>query len=506
MKSMRSSWLALIPVGLGLFMVLLDVSVLNVALPRIAEDFHAKMSDIQWILNAYTLTMVILLVLAGRIGDMVRRDRYFMAAMALFAFSSFLCAHSWSVGSLIAFRALQAVGGAMLSGNVLAIIVELFPPGKRGAAMGLNSILTASSFTLGPIIGGWLTTNLSWHWVFYLNVPVGIIALTLAWLFLPPLEARERIPIDMFGAMLLAIALGSLTLGIIKGQDWGWWNEKTKACFIIAIPYLLAFAARELSYDYPLLDLSLFRIRNFSVGILALSILFFGMAASLFVLPYFLQGIKALTAEESGYWMLALPLMNTFIAPLAGRLSDRVNPKYLMCVGPILFAIGLQNLTGIKESVSYWEFFFQLLPMGIGMGLLMSPAFNVIMASVPPAKAGMANGTIRSVNTLSQAMGVAVGGVLLTNRMKEWIPGYGNQIPDPGTMAMLKSFASFNPLPLVEMVDGFIDSMHFVFSLVVWLPILSMLIILLFLSGEEHLKRMRIAKAMTEEKGASRKV
>jgi EmrB/QacA subfamily drug resistance transporter len=499
----HNPWISLIPVGLGLFMVLLDVSVLNVALPRIAEDFHARMSDVQWILNAYTLTMVVLLVLAGRIGDMIRRDRYFMAAMGLFAFSSFLCAQAWNVTSLIAFRALQAVGGAMLTGNTLAIIVELFPPGKRGAAMGLNSILTASSFTLGPIIGGWLTTNLSWHWVFYLNVPVGILAFSLAWLFLPPLGAMERIPIDVLGTILLAIALGSLTLGIIKGQDWGWWNEKTLACFIIAIPHFLAFAARELSYEFPLLDLSLFRIRNFSVGILALSILFFGMAASLFVLPYFFQGIKALTAEESGYWMIALPLMNTFVAPLAGRLSDRINPKYLMCAGPLLFAIGMYNLTGIRESVSYWEFFFELLPMGIGMGLLMSPAFNVIMAAVPPAKAGMANGTIRSVNTLSQAMGVAVGGVLLTNRMKSWMPGYGNQIPDPGTMAMLKVFANLNPLPLIEMTEGFIDSMHFVFSLVMWLPVISMLVILFFLSGEEHLNRMNKVRITAEAAEAS---
>jgi len=230
----RSSWLALIPVGLGLFMVILDVSVLNVALPSIAEDFHARMSDVQWVLNAYTLTMVVLLVLAGRVGDMVRRDRYFMAGMGLFALSSFLCAQSWNIGSLIAFRSLQAVGGAMLSGNTLAIITELFPAGKRGAAMGLNAILIASSLTLGPIIGGWLTTHLSWHWVFYINVPVGVVSIALAWLLFPPLGAKEKVPIDFAGALLLTIGLGFLTLGIIKGQDWGWTNEKTVASFIVA--------------------------------------------------------------------------------------------------------------------------------------------------------------------------------------------------------------------------------------------------------------------------------
>ncbi len=488
----KSSWLALIPVGMGLFMVLLDVSVLNVALPSIAQDFKAKMSDVQWILNSYTLTMVVLLVLAGRIGDMVRRDRYFMAGMALFTVSSFLCAQSWSIGSLIIFRVLQAVGGAMLSGNTLAMIADLFPPGRRGAAMGLNSILIASSFTLGPIIGGWLTTHLSWHWVFYLNVPVGIASFLLSYLLLPPLEAKERVPVDYIGAILLAIALGSLTLGIINGQDWGWKDEKTIASFVVGIFYLVAFSLREISYEYPLLDLSLFKIRNFTTGILAVSILFFGISSSLFIIPYFLQGIKSLSAADSGYWMVVLPLMNTFFSPLAGRLSDRMNPKYLMIAGPILFTFGMFNLSRIHEGITYWEFFAKLMPMGIGMGILMSPSFNVIMASIPPEKVGMANGTIRSVNTLSQAMGVAVGGVLLTNRMKDWLGNYGNQIPDPGTMNLLKIFSIMgNPAPLIGMVEGFMDSMHYLFSVMMWLPVLSMLVVLLFLSGEEHLRRMR---------------
>jgi EmrB/QacA subfamily drug resistance transporter len=482
------SWLALIPVGMGLFMVLLDASVLRVALPRISQDFHATMSDIQWISNAYTLTMVALLVLSGRIGDMIRRDHYFISAMGIFTLSSFLCAQAWSVASLIVFRALQAIGGAMLSSNVLAIITELFPPGKRGAAMGINSVMTASSFTLGPIIGGWLTTNLSWHWVFYLNVPVGIFSILLSFALLPPLEPKIRVPVDFSGAALLGISLSLLTLGITNGQVWGWWNRKTIACFVVSIPYLAAFIGRELSYDYPLLDFSLFRERNFSVGIVAITILFFGLSASLFVLPYFLQGIKALTAEESGYWMVSIPLINTFVAPLAGKLSDKINPKYLMSLGPLFFALSLYLLTNISIDVSYWEFFIELIPMGIGMGLLMSPSYNVMMSSIPKQKIGMANGVVRSINTLAQAMGVAIGGVLISQKMNDWLPGYGGWIPDPGTMNMLKILAKTgSPLPLIAMVKGFTDSMHYVFSLVVWLPVISSAIIFLFLRGEEHL-------------------
>ncbi len=491
---MRSSWLALIPIGLGIFMVLLDVSVLNVALPRIAEDFNAKASDVQWILNAYTVTMVVLLVLAGKLGDMFRRDYYYMVGMILFGLSSYLSAEAWDVQSLIIFRIFQAFGGAMLSGNALAIMVEIFPPGKRGAAMGLNAILTASAFSLGPIIGGWLTTNLSWHWVFYINVPVSIAAVAMAWLFLPPMPAKTKEPIDFIGLMLMATGLGALTLGIIKGQDWGWWNQKTLACFIVAFPYLLAFAVRELTCSYPLLDLSLFRIRNFTVGLVALSVLFAGLSASLFILPFFLQGIKGLTAEEAGYWLVAIPITNAVISPLAGRLSDRMNPKYLMAAGPVFFVLGLYFLSTIDVDIGYWELFPKLMTLGVGIGLLMAPAFNVIMASVPPQKAGMANGTLRTFNTLAQALGIAVGGVLITEKMKSLIHGYGNRLPDPGMMGMLKMLALFGkPAPLVVMSDSFMESLHYLFTSVLWLPILSLVIVVLFLSGEEHLRRMAIS-------------
>jgi EmrB/QacA subfamily drug resistance transporter len=396
---------------------------------------------------------------------------------------------------MIAFRALQAVGGTILSGNTLAIAAELFPAGRRGEVMGLNAILMASSFTLGPIIGGWLTTHLSWHWVFYINVPIGIIAIVGALFTLPPLGGKEKVPVDWVGAILLSVGLGALTLGIIKGQDWGWWDEKTISCFIIAFPYLLAFSVWEVTFQYPMLDLSLFKIRNFSVGVAATSILFFGVSASIFVFPYFLQGLKFLTAEEAGYWLVAIPIMNTFVAPVAGRLSDSINPKYLMGVAPLLFALGLVNVTTIDVNISYWEFFLRIAPMGIGMGMLMSPSFNVILSSVPIEKAGMANGTLRSVNTLAQAMGIAVGGVLLTTRMKDWIPGYGNQIPDPGTMRVLLTQAQYgNPLPLMEMVEGFVDSMHFVFSVMIIFPLLTSLVIVLFLRGREHIEKVRAAR------------
>ncbi len=489
--SLIKSWLAFLPVSAGLFMVLLDVSVLNVALPQIAKDLGATMSDLQWIVNAYTLTMAVLLAISGRLGDMIRRDRFFIAGMVIFTASSFLCAQSWSVESLIAFRVLQAVGGTILSGNTLAIAAELFPPGRRGEVMGLNAILMASSFTLGPIIGGWLTTHMSWHWVFYINIPVGIFAILGALVLLPPLGAREKMTLDLPSVAVFAVAIFTLTLGIIEGQNWGWRDEKTLSCFLISIPYLFAFIFREINYESSLIDLNLFKIRNFSVCIAATSILFFGISASLFVLPYFLQGLKFLSAEEAGYWMIAMPLMNSITAPIAGRISDRMNPKYMMAFGAALYSFGLFNLSKIDLDIGFWDFLILTVPMGIGMGMLMSPSMNVILSSVPIEKAGMANGVLRLMNTIGQTLGVAVGGVLVTAKMSEYIPNYGNQVPDPGTMSFLVSIARFNQIPLALMTESFLEGMHYVFLTMLPVPLVVSMIILIFLHNPHPLQKRR---------------
>ncbi|HDD36543.1 MAG TPA: DHA2 family efflux MFS transporter permease subunit [Archaeoglobus veneficus] len=488
----QKPWISVIPVIIGVFMVMIDVSILNVALPKIAEEFNASASDVQWILNAYTVTLVVLLILAGKIGDMVSRNYYYSAGMAIFTIGSYLCAESWDVSPLIAFRVFQAIGGAIMLGNSLAIMVELFPPGKRGTVMGINAILISSAFSLGPIIGGWLTTHLSWHWVFYINIPIGILGVVCGIALLPPLGKKVKEPIDFVGLALLSIGLGFLTLALIKGQDWGWTSQKTIASFIIAFPYILAFIVRELTYHHPLLDFTLFKVRNFSIGILGIFFMFTGVTAALFILPFFLQGIKGLTAEESGYWLIAIPIMNSFIAPVAGRLSDTINPKYTMCIGPIFFVLGLLMLSNIDINIGFWEMFLILSFLGIGLGLVVSPSFNVIMSAVPPQKAGMANGVVQTINSLGRTMGVALGGVIITGKMNDLVPGYGNQLPDPGKIMMLKSLAirGFSG-PLILMVNAFMESLHHLFVQLVFFPIASLFVILLFLSGKEHLKKMR---------------
>ncbi len=494
MSKRSNPWLCLIPVAMGVFMCVLDMSVLNVALPVITQEFGASASDVQWLLTAYLITFVVLLTTFGRIGDMVQRNLLYTAGMAIFAFGSYLCATSWNIGVFILFRIFQAIGGAIMMGNSMALITELFPPGQRGMAMGVQSILIASSFALGPVVGGWITTHLSWHWIFYINIPIGLLGITLGLILLPPLGQKVKEPIDVIGLILLAIGLGSFTLGVIKGQDWGWDSEKTLACFIIAISYLIAFAMREITFEHPLLDLRLFKIRNFVVGIVGLFFVSMGLSASIFLLPFFLEGIKGLNAEECGIWLLPLPLINIFTAPLAGRLSDRINPKITMCVGPVMFATGLFLLSKVEVDVTYWELAPIFVVLGSGMGLLMPAAMNVMMSSVPAEKAGMASGTIQTSNSLARAMGVTVGGVLFTGKLNEIIPNFGNRMPNPMELQFLAMFGK--PSAYVAVVEAFMESFHHVFLGVEPFIIFSFCVILLFLRGEEHLRRVRRAKAM----------
>ncbi len=490
-----SPWLSLIPVVVGTFMVVLDMSILMVALPKITQDFQATASEVQWLLNAYLITLVVLQTIFGKIGDATRRDLFYAAGMAIFLTGSYLSAKSWCISVFILFRVIQAVGGAIIMGNGLALVTELFPPGKRGAAMGVESILIAASFALGPVIGGWLTTNLSWHWVFYINVPVGLFGVLTAFLLFPPLGNVSKEPLDYIGVILLAVGLGFFTLAVIKGQDWGWWNRKTIWSFIISFAWLTAFIMRELNYEYPVLDLSLFKIRNFSAPMVALFFMSWGMAAAIFLIPYYLQDVLRLTAESAGLWMLPMSSVNLVVAPITGKLSDRINPQIMMCLAPFVFISGLVMLSNIGVNNDFYSLVLPFLALGSGIGMIMPAAMNVMMSAVPKEKAGMASGTIQTSNSLARSIGISFGGAVLTGKMNELIVNAGNRIPSPQEIKLLGLLAvKGNPLPLLEIVDAFLKGLHAVFISAIPIIVLSLIISVFFVSGEEHLRKVGTTK------------
>ena len=484
MSNSKNPWIAFIPVIIGVFMAVLDASILMVALPKITQEFQATAADIQWILDSYLLTLVILLIVFGRLGDIFNRKIIYIVGISLFTLGSYLCAQSWNVLVFILFRILQAIGAAMIMGNSMALITELFPPGKRGTAMGVQSILIAASFALGPVLGGWITEHLSWHWVFYINVPIGILGSIMGIFVLPSEEMHLKEELDILGVIMLAISLGFLTLGIIKGQDWGWYSLKTILCFIIFLCWGFALIFRELSSKNPVLDLKLFKIENFSAPLIGLFFLSMGLAIAMFLVQYYLQGILLLGPEQAGLWMAPLSLINIFVAPIAGRLSDKIDPKITMVIGPLIYLYGVYAFMHVGINSTFWDLLPGFLAIGAGLGLVMPAAMNVMMSSVPKEKSGMASGTIQTFNSLARSIGISFGGAVFTSKMNEYIPGYGSHIP---TSFEIKYYGILylNNIkkPLLEITDAFIKSFHSVFLVATPFIILSLFIFVFLVKG-----------------------
>ncbi|MHB8869694.1 MAG: DHA2 family efflux MFS transporter permease subunit, partial [Thermoleophilia bacterium] len=335
-------WLVLLSVGLGLFMVVVDMSILNIALPQIAGSLHAGMGSIQWTLIAYTLLMTTLVPLFGRVSDVLGRKRLFILGMAIFTLGSLFAALSPSIHWLIAARLVQAAGGALISTNVLAIIADTFPEGKRGVAMGVQAILVSGGAAIGPTLGGFLVTRFGWEAVFYVNLPVGLIATVLAIKILPPLRShRVREPLDWLGAGLLMTGLASVLLAITQGASWGWTSNAVLGLIVLGLAALSVFVWWEARVRYPLVDLTLFRIRAFSAGQLAGLFGTMAFASMMFLLPFYWQGLRGLSAQEAGIMMLPLPVVLMVVAPISGRLSDGHGARAIASSGLLVVASAL---------------------------------------------------------------------------------------------------------------------------------------------------------------------
>ena len=408
-------WWTLAAMCFALFMVMLDNTVVNVALPSIQRDLHATVSGLEWTVNAYTLAFAVLLVTGGRLGDLFGRRRMFLFGVVLFAISSAAIGLAPTDTLLIAGRAVQGIGAAFMMPGTLSIISNTFPPEERGKAIGTWAGVSAMALAIGPVVGGFLVENVSWQSIFFLNLPVAALAVVVTLAAAPESrdESVERF-VDVPGVATLSIGLAALVLALVEGNSWGWGSPQIVALFAVAAVGLSAFAILERRVRVPMVDFSFFRARSFLGANVVAFIVSFSMLAMFFFLALYMQNIKGYSPLQAGVRFLPSTLVIIVAGPIAGRLTDKVGPRPLMSVGLVLTSASLLWQSFLQVDTSYGFLIGAFALMGLGMGMTMSPMSTAAMNAVEPAKAGVASGILSMSRMVGGTFGVAALGALIT--------------------------------------------------------------------------------------------
>ena len=394
--------------SVALFMSSLDNLVVTMALPAIKTHLHASLSSLEWTVNAYTLTFAVLLLPGATLGDRFGRKKMFMIGLSIFTLASALAALSSTAGELVAARALQGVGGAILTPLTLTLLSVAVPPARRGLALGAWGAIAGLAIAVGPVVGGAIVEGASWSWIFWLNVPIGIALLPVAGRLLKESHGPAA-KLDAVGTGLATAGLFSVVLGLVKANDWGWGSTSIVGLFIVGVVFLAAFAPYELRVAAPVLPLRLFRNRGFTASNVAALFMFFGMFGSIFLLAQFLQVAHHYSPLSAGVRTLPWTAMPIFIAPVAGLLSDRIGGRRIVATGLFLQAIGLYWLAATATpTVSYLHIVPGLAISGFGMALFFAPVANLVLSSVRHEEQGIASGAHNAIRELGGVFGVAV--------------------------------------------------------------------------------------------------
>jgi EmrB/QacA subfamily drug resistance transporter len=406
-------WWTLAAMCFALFMIMLDNTVVNVALPSIQNDLGASLSSLEWTVNAYTLTFAVLLVTGGRLGDLFGRRRMFLLGVVVFAGSSALIGLAPTQEWLVAGRAVQGIGAAFMMPGTLSIISDAFPPQERGKAIGTWAGVSALALALGPVVGGALTEYVSWRAIFFLNLPVavGAVAVTL-------FAARESYDrtvartVDLPGIATLSLGLSTLVLALVEGKSWGWGSPEIAGLLISAVVGLTAFVLIERHSRAPMVQFEFFRSKTFLGANAIAFVVSFAMLAMFFFLALYMQNVLGYSPLEAGVRFLPSTLLIVVVAPMAGRLADRIGPRLPITVGLTLAAIALYLQSNVDAHSGYGALLFPFMIMGVGIALTMSPMSTAAMNAVELSKAGVASGILSMSRMVGGTFGVAAIGAL----------------------------------------------------------------------------------------------
>jgi EmrB/QacA subfamily drug resistance transporter len=421
-QAMARKWWTLVTVCLGLLMLLVDLTIVNVALPSIANDLDASFSDLQWTIDAYALSLAALLLVAGSLGDRIGHRNVFAGGLVVFTLASLLCGLASDALFLNLSRAAQGIGGAAMFASSLALLAQEFKGRDRGIAFGVFGATAGASLALGPLIGGALTSGISWRWVFFVNVPIG--ALAVVFLLMKVAETpRRQIRPDWLGATIYAAALFAIVFGLIRGNPDGWSSATVVTALAGGTALLVLFVLIELIREQPMLEFGLFRKPAFTGATLAAFSFGASLAAMFLYITLYLQNILGYSPFETGLRFLPLTLLILLAAPIAGKLTDRVPLRVLLAVGAALIAVGLGLMTQVAADSRWTVLLPGFIVAGLGSGVFNPPRAAAAVATVPEEKVGVGSSVNNTAVQLGLATGIAALGAFFESRVRTVLEG-----------------------------------------------------------------------------------
>ena len=450
MENVARPWPALWSLVIGFFMILIDTTIVSVANPRIMEGLNADINSVIWVTSAYLLAYAVPLLITGRLGDRFGPKKLYLSGLVVFTVASLWCGLSGDVQTLIGARVLQGLGAAIMTPQTMAVITRIFPPDRRGAAMGIWGATAGVATLVGPILGGVLVDGLGWEWIFFINIPVGIVGFILAWRFVPALSTHPH-KFDIPGVLLSAVGLFLVVFGIQEGETYNWGTitgpVTVWGLIIAGIAVLVVFVVWQRVnprvYDgEPLLPLSLFKDRNFSLANIAITTVGFTVTAFSLPLIFYYQIVRGLTPTQSALMMVPMALISGGLAPVVGRIIDKVNPKYITAAGLVLMSVALfWNASLMHPDTPIWLFLLPSAVLGFANAGIWAPLSSTATRNLPPRQAGAGSGVYNTTRQIGAVLGSAAIAVLIQARLAAELPAA------PGTSGTASPMAFGGSLP-----------------------------------------------------------
>jgi EmrB/QacA subfamily drug resistance transporter len=468
-------WFVLSAVGAGVFLATIDGSIVNIALPTLVDELQTTFPVIQWVVLAYLLCVTTLMLSIGRLADMIGKKMIYASGFVVFTIGSTLCGLAPTVTWLIAFRVLQAVGAAMVMALGTAIITEAFPPQERGVALGISGSIVSIGIIIGPTIGGLILSVTSWHWIFLVNLPIGIIGTLMVLRFVPITRPPGGQRFDYLGALTLFACLLTLLLALTIGQQRGFTDGLILSLLLVGMGLAALFIWIERVVEQPMIDLRLFQDKLFTINLVTGFITFVAISGTLLLMPFFLEIVLGFPPRQVGLLLAVVPLAMVFVSPVSGFLSDRFGSRSITLIGLVILVFGYYFVSTLNTQTSGLEYVAKFLLIGVGMGIFQSPNNSAIMGSAPKERLGIVSGLLAVNRTLGQTTGIALLGALWSWRV---VNSHRSSLPGGATSA-----------PPLAQVTGLQETM--------WI-VIGMLVVAVFLSAWAFIRERRLLNGRTQ--------